>query len=481
MTTDARVDVRVDRPPNPDGDHVLYWMVAARRARSSPALERALHHARTLKRPLLVLEALRLGYRWASVRLHQFVVQGMADNARAFADAGVRYHAYVEPEAGHGKGLLAALAQRAAVVVTDDFPCFFLPRMLDAATAQLSVRLEAVDGNGVLPLSAAPRAFTTAASFRRHLHKTLRPWLRQLPDPEPLRGYDLGWAEVPAEVASRWPHAGAWLSDPASVRSLPLDGLGAGPLVGGAVAGERAMEAFLEERLQRYPQRNHPDEDVASGLSPWLHFGHVSAAELVRRVLVREEWTEERLGPVTGSRAGWWGCSEAAESFLDEAITWRELGYVFCRHVPTYARFASLPEWARTTLAHHASDPRPEIYDLEELAAAGTDDPIWNAAQRQLLAEGRIHNYLRMLWGKGVLRWSASPEAAWERLIELNNRYALDGRNPNSYSGIGWVFGRFDRAWGPERPIFGKVRYMTSDSTRRKLRLKSYLERWRRR
>jgi deoxyribodipyrimidine photo-lyase len=159
-------------------------------------------------------------------------------------------------------------------------------------------------------------------------------------------------------------------------------------------------------------------------------------------------------------------------------VTWRELGYNVCATTPAYDRYESLPAWARETLAEHASDPRKHVYTLRQFETARTHDELWNAAQNQLRMEGRMHNYLRMLWGKQVLHWSESPQAALEILIELNNKYALDGRNPNSYSGIFWVLGRHDRPWGPERPIFGKVRTMTSDTTRRKLKVGDYIERW---
>jgi deoxyribodipyrimidine photo-lyase len=159
-------------------------------------------------------------------------------------------------------------------------------------------------------------------------------------------------------------------------------------------------------------------------------------------------------------------------------VTWRELCYHYAHHRPDHSSFSSLPDWARATLLEHASDPRPFTYTLEQFEDAATHDEIWNAAQRQLRESGRIHNYLRMLWGKKILHWTSSPEEAWAILVELNNRYAIDGRDPNSYGGIGWVLGRFDRAWGPERPIFGKVRYMSSKNARRKLRLRGYLERW---
>ena len=167
--------------------------------------------------------------------------------------------------------------------------------------------------------------------------------------------------------------------------------------------------------------------------------------------------------------------SPAAEAFLDELVTWRELGRNFAFRREDVDRWESLPPWALATLDRHRDDPRPFRYDLAAFAAAETHDPLWNAAQRQLLREGRIHNYLRMLWGKKILEWSASPEAALEVMTELNNRHALDGRDPNSYAGIFWVLGRYDRPWGPERPVFGTVRYMSSDNTARKLKVRGYL------
>jgi deoxyribodipyrimidine photo-lyase len=479
MTPQTRILARNDAPVRAQRDHVLYWMIAARRTRHSFALDRALEHARSLGKPLLVLEGLRREYPHASERHHRFVVQGMAVSRARFEAAGVRYHPWVEAEAGEGAGLLEALASRAAVVVTDHWPCLFLPRMVAAAAARLDVRLEAVDGNGLLPLSTVDRDFTRAHSFRRHLHKRLPPHLEEFPLADPLRGYDLGQAVLPEEVARRWPAADGLLDAPARVSELGLGGPSPVALVGGAEVGAEVLERFVAERLGAYGEgRNHPDEDGASGLSPWLHFGHVGAHQVAAAVLEHEGWSPDDLGAPTGSREGWWGVSAGPEAFLDELVTWRELGHVFTHRRDDYDRYDGLPEWARSTLEEHADDPRPHLYELEAFEAAETHDALWNAAQRQLVREGRIHNYLRMLWGKKILHWTRSPREALQVMLTLNDRYAVDGRDPNSYSGIGWVLGRFDRAWGPEREVFGKVRYMTSASTRRKLRVKRYLERW---
>jgi deoxyribodipyrimidine photo-lyase len=482
-----RIAVRNEQPIRADGDWVLYWMVASRRTRHSFPLQRAVHWARELDRPLIVLEALRAGYPWASARHHRFIIDGMRDNAAHLEGRPVVYHPYVEPRAGAGAGLLEALAGRACVVVTDDYPCFFIPRMQAAAAARLDVRLEAVDGNGLLPLRATDKVFKRAFDFRRFLRKTLVPHLGAAPAADPIGRKELRRLPgIPPEIAKRWPAAPSALldgSDPALLAALPID-QSVGPVAtrGGALAGAERLAAFVAQDLDRYgDDRNHPDTDVASRLSPYLHYGHVGAHQALAAVAEREGWspdmadTGSRKGKPGGER-GWWGMGEAACAFLEELVTWREIGFNMCHLREDYDAFESLPGWALETLAEHAGDEREHVYTLEQLASARTHDEIWNAAQRQLRRDGRIHNYLRMLWGKLILQWTGSPRQAFEVMVELNNRYALDGRDPNSYSGIFWVLGRYDRAWGPERPIFGKVRYMTSRSTRSKLKLKRYLE-----
>ena len=493
-------------PLRADRDYVLYWMIAQRRSCWNFALQHAIDHARELRKPLVVFEALRCGHRWASDRSHRFVVDGMRDNAADFARAGVAYYPYVEPAHDAGRGLLQALAARATVVLTDEFPCFFLPRMVAAAATKLDVRLEVVDGNGIVPLATTPGAFTSAYAFRRFLHANLRPHLEAMPQPAPLRGVRLpqlsalpsasgaadggaaasGAADSPTpwagEIALRWPPATAaqLRGDADALAGLPIDhGVSPASRRGGSVVAARALDAFVAKIARYADEHSQPEADVTSGLSPYLHFGHVSAHAVVRAVLEREDWTRRDLSPRgSGQRQGWWGTSAAAEAFLDQVVTWRELGYVFNWHRRYYDRWESLPDWARATLDAHRSDPRQYVYDLDALTTAQTHDALWNAAQTQLVREGRIHNYMRMLWGKKIVEWSPSPDAALEVMIELNNRFAVDGRNPNSYSGIAWVLGRFDRPWAPQRPIFGVVRWMSSDNTARKLRVRDYVRRW---
>ena len=468
-------------PVRTDGEVVLYWMIASRRTSWNFGLERATEWAQELDKPLLIFEPLRCGYRWASERLHRFVIQGMAANAHRLASTRAAYYPFVERGHGEGQGLLEALAERAAVVVTDDFPCFFLPRMVAAAAERLPVRLEQVDSNGLLPLRATDRVFLRAVDFRRYLQKTLHQHLDAFPRRNPLaRATFPALDRLPGALTRRWPASDvlALAADPNAFAELPIDhSVRAVSYEGGAAAAGRALRRFLADRLGRYAEaRNDIGDRSTSELSPYLHFGHISAHEIFAAVTGAEDWTPAKIfHKATASRRGWWGTGEPAESYLDQLLTWREIGFNMCALLANSDRYASLPAWARQTLEDHLVDPRPYVYSLEEFESAATHDELWNAAQRELVREGRIHNYLRMLWGKKILEWTAHPRDALEVMIELNNKYAVDGRDPNSYSGIFWCLGRYDRAWGPERPIFGKIRFMSSDNTHRKLDAKSYM------
>lgn len=476
-----------DIPIRTGGHHVLYWMTAFRRAKWNHSLDRAVALAQEHEKPLLVLEALRTGYPWASDRLHRFIIDGMHDNAQAFRGTAATYYPYLEEEEGAGSGLLEELAKDAVAVVTDDFPCFFLPRMVAAAgrkLAKLHCRLEAIDGNGLYPMRDTDRVFTRAMDFRRHLQKRLPEFFDDKPSASPLAGVTLPTFDMPKKVLEKWPRARDSLLDGSEgMECFPIDhSVAVAPDRGGSVAADARMEEFFSKRLAKYSDRNQPDADAASGLSPYLHFGHISVHQIFWKLAEVEQWTPKKVARsvANGKREGYWKMSSNAEDFLEEILTWREIGYNMCALTDEkhYTSIDSLANWTQISMEEHKSDPRPVTYTLEELEGAKTGDEIWNAAQRQLVAEGRIHNYLRMLWGKKVLQWSKTYQEALDTLIHLNNKYALDGRNPNSYSGIFWVFGRYDRAWGPVRPIFGKIRYMTSDSTRRKLKLDKYLAKY---
>lgn len=471
-----------DIPTRSDGDYVVYWMVGSRRLRSNFALQHAVESARMLHKPLIILEALRCDYPWASDRLHRFVMDGMADHAAALAGTPVAYFPYVERARGEGKGLLAELARAACLVVTDDFPSFFIPRMLEAAGRRITARLDAVDANGLLPMRGTEKVFLTAFAFRSHVQGTFRESLTAWPDA--IAFDDLPQAAIPAGIRDRWhPTPVATLQAPeALIASLPIDhAVSAAPVRGGATAAARTLTRFVGERLAKYvDDHSHPDADATSGLSPYLHFGHISAHDVFEALMTAERWTSRKLGTGRrGHREGWWGASANAEAFLDQLITWRELGYNMCALRPDdYDAFDSLPAWARATLDKHDGDAREFTYSREEFAQAGTHDAVWNAAQLQLVATGTCHNYMRMLWGKKILEWSASPDEALATMIDLMNRFAVDGRNPNSYTGYFWTLGRYDRPWAPERDVFGTIRFMSSANTVKKLRMKQYLATW---
>jgi deoxyribodipyrimidine photo-lyase len=460
--------------------YVLYWMLAQRRSTSNFALERAAQWAEHLKLPLVILESLTLVYEYASPRQHVFLLQGMADNQKRLAKKPVFYYPFVEKTPGERGDLLRALASQAAVVVVDEFPMAMHQELIEDAARDFTCKFESVDSCGLLPLRATDVTFPTAFAFRRFLQKNLREHLEVFPKVDPLAKFSLPVAKIDERILSRWPVADpekllaeqSWMNElPLLHEVTPVD------TCGGTSAAEKSLRDFLDFKLPHYAdERNQPEQDFSSGLSPYLHFGHISVHQVFAELAKRESWSIDKLADnVAGKKEGWWGMERNAESFLDELITWREVGYNFTHLREDYKEFSSLPPWALKTLNEHRKDKRKWIYSKVEFENSATHDSLWNAAQTQLRREGKIHNYLRMLWGKKILEWSESPEAALELMIELNDQWALDGRDPNSYSGIMWCLGRYDRPWFPEREIFGQIRYMSSENTARKVKVKNYI------
>ncbi len=455
-------------------------MIASRRLRWNFALQHAVEQAAALRRPLVILEALNCDYPWASDRLHGFVIEGMAANAREAGRSAATYYPYIEPARGRGRGLIKALSARACGIVTDHYPAFFLPAITRRAAEQSACRLESVDSHTLIPLAAHGRIFTSARSYRAFVQRELRQHLGEFPEERPLKRLprSLRLEGLPARIAARWPAAdGATLDRPAqALARLPLDH-SIRPVAprGGSAAGTKVLKRFLADALPRYAEdRNDPDAECTSRLSPYLHFGHTSVFEVFSALMAQEKWTTRRLAARGGgARDGWWGVGDGANAFLDQLVVWRELAFNGCEYVADFTRFSSVPEWARTTLRAHRSDKRRR-YDLATLEAAATHDGVWNATQRQLMAEGWFHGYLRMLWGKKMLEWAPDPQTALDWMESLMNRYSLDGRDPISYASFTWVMGRYDRPW-PRRPVFGTVRYMSSESARRKLKMKQFL------
>ncbi len=469
-----------DQPIAKSGEFVLYWMQMQRRFFHNHSLDYAIKCANELSKPLVVYEGLRLDYPWASVRLHQFILEGMKDNAAFAKKLGFTYWPFVETPKNPGRGLLSRLAARAALVVTDDFPCFIIPGQSARFASWVDRAVIAVDSNSVVPLRLLGAAPYAAAHLRPRIHKQFAAAFEQRSAAKPKAATpDASRIDPGFEVAA--------LDDPAGlVAKLPVDQTvkAVSEKAGGTTAARARLKAFIKKGLPVYAEHRSdpmpPSAFHGSGLSPYLHFGHIGIEEVVMSTLeATGGYVPVRLHlEKAGKREGFFGEDVNANSFLDEALTWRDVGYVWHVHrrEDTKSLQTALPKWAYATLHMHAGDKREFVYDLAQWESASTHDPLWNAAQRELVATGGIHNYLRMLWGKKVIEWSRTPEEAYQTLVHLNNKYALDGRNPNSYTGILWCFGLFDRPWAPQRNVLGQIRYMSSGNTAKKFKLGPYLD-----
>ncbi len=426
------------------GQYVLYWMQSSQRATHNEALQLAIAEADELGLPVLVALVLIPGYPGANERHYRFMVEGWPELQQALAERGIA----VACRLGEPVEVVCALARRAALVVTD---CGYL-RHHRAWYAQLAERLPCplvqVEANIVVPLAAASAKEEYAArTLRPRIHRRLAEFLTLAGDVWPRHSAPEGLAE-----------AGP-LATPDALAQLPdLDrSVLAATLHGGETAAYARLSQFLEHRLERYAEaRNDPGLDGSSHLSPYLHLGQVSPVEVAHRV-----------GQVGG---------RGAEAFIEELVVRRELAINYCAHNPAYDSCAGLPSWAQRTLAEHQCDPRPHLYDVQTLGAGATHDAFWNAAQDELVLTGQMHGYMRMYWGKKVLEWSATPAEAFETLVHLNDRYELDGRDPNGYAGIAWCLGKHDRPWAP-RPVLGTVRYMSAAGLARKFDMNAYLAR----
>jgi deoxyribodipyrimidine photo-lyase len=438
-------------------DYVLYWMQMYRRPDDNAALAYAIERANELGLPCLVYEALRPDYPHASDRFHTFVLESACDVAEGLRARGLRHVFFLPKTTAEARGVLTKLAARAALVVTDDFPSFIIPEQSGSLARRAGCPVVAVDDCAAIPLALFPKDELGARTLRPRIRRVEDAWLTPLVEPAP---------RVEAPTRLDLPFEPVFLDRaaiPALVASCAVDHTVAPcpGLPGGAVAARARAERFLARGLSGYAvDRNDPSRDGTSGLSPYLHFGMISARRLA--ILAR------------GADGG---AAEGPAAFLEQLIVRRLLAYTFARNNARHREFAALPAWARKTLAEHATDPRAADVTLEELTEARSPDPLWNAAQLELRARGVIHGYARMLWGKLPLTWMKEPEAAHAALVHLNDRFALDGRDPDGYANIGWCFGLHDRPW-PSRKIYGAVRCMTSNSARRKLDFEGYIETW---
>ncbi len=471
----SRLSRANELPIDRAGEYVLYWMTSFRRLTHNHALDYAVRCANELKKPLVVFEALRYDYPWASERFHCFIMEGMRENRNVAKGLGLTYWPFVATPESPGKGLLSELCKTACLVVADDDRCFVAPEYLAAASRKVKRAVFAVDSNSIVPLSLLGNAVSAAAHLRPRIHKVFAEAWRHRAQSKVVAMEHNTIVSPPFEV---------WDGElEKTLAKLPIDRkVARNPLiVGGASEARKHLKHFLANKLPRYADDRSspasPEDGFVSGLSPYFHFGHISIEEVVSDVLQSAYGTLDIELGKSGKRDGFYGTNPNVNGFLDQAITWRDVGHQWhwTRRLDTVSLEKALPVWALATLTKHATDKRAYLYSREEFEGASTHDRLWNAAQTELVRTGTMQNYLRMLWGKKVIEWSATPEDAYQTLVHLNNKYALDGRDPNSYAGILWCFGLFDRPWAPERTALGSVRYMSSDNTAKKFKVDGYL------
>ena len=436
--------------PRP-GDYVLYWMQNAQRAEHNPALEHAARRANGLGLPLLVCFGLTDDYPGANLRHYRYMLEGLAEVESSLARRGIGFVLrHGEPD----RVALELSADAAAVVVDRGYM-----RLQKRWRASVAEKLDGacpftqVEGEVVVPVDLA-------SDKREYAARTIRPKINRQRDRFLV---ELRTTPLDRDAGNLSIEGGLDLSDvPALCDELKLD-REAGPVSrffpGGTTAAKTRLRRLLDRGFEDYAaHRNQPETNDLSYLSMALHFGQVSPVEAVLTAL--ERYPE----------------GENTEDFLEEVIVRRELTHNYVHHTPRdYDSYSALPDWARKTLAEHAGDEREYLYTREQFEAAETHDEYWNAAMREMKFTGYMHNYMRMYWGKKILEWTPSPEEGNAITRAINDKYFLDGRDPNSYANVNWIYGLHDRPW-TERPVFGKTRYMNANGLRRKCDIDAYVE-----
>ncbi len=425
---------------------VIYWMSRDQRTRDNWALLYAQDLAVRAKAPLVVVFCLVPEFLGAAPRSYAFMLEGLRGVESNLVKRRIAFHLL----RGTPEEVLPRFTRtiQAGALVTD-FDPLQLKRLWKSGVARLiEIPFYEVDAHNIVPCwVASPKQEYGAYTLRPKIQRLLSEFLEDFP---PLRKHPFFLKEATKETD--WPRVIAALAaDPA--------GLSLNAFRSGEKAARRTLKAFLENRLPAYdPNRNDPLENGQSGLSPYLHFGQIAAQRVAREV-------QQCAAPAQSKKA-----------FLEELIVRRELADNFCFYNPCYDLVEGFPAWARATLDRHRRDPRDYLYTRKQFELARTHDDLWNAAQREMVRTGKMHGYLRMYWAKKILEWTPSPEEALKIAITLNDRYELDGRDPNGYTGIAWSLGGVhDRPWG-ERPIFGKIRYLSSNGCKSKFDVKGYIQ-----
>ncbi len=435
-----------------NGRYVLYWAQMNRRVESNHALSFAVEMANELNLPVLLYEGLTCSYPYSSDRFHTFLLEGVPGTARRLSALGIGYVFHLRRRRSDSNDTLYRLAADAAALVTDDYPVFVTREHNRSVPDKLAIPYYAVDSSCIVPMSHFTKQEYAAYTIRPKIKKVLEACLQPV-----------ARLRVKCRFSGALPalHTDVTVNNiPELVSSCEIDHSIAPSteIRGGRDEAEGRLRHFLDHNLRRYARfSREPSARATSGLSPYLHFGRISSLEVA--LAVREYAAEHKL---------------IADEFLEELIVRRELAFNFARFSPALDSLDALPDWARTTLAKHARDRRDPYYSREQFGRAATHDALWNATQTELLTRGVIHGYYRMYWGKKIMEWSTTHEDALATMIYLHDRYALDGRDPNTYTNILWCFGLHDRPWS-ERPIFGMTRYMTLEGMKRKTNVDAYI------
>lgn len=446
LSEGPRVTVRKAGPPDPDGACVVYWMQRAQRAFDNPALDLTVELGNELQKPVVVFFAPVPFYPHANLRHFGFLAAGIPDIVEGLARRRIGFVLRRYPD--HSLRRFCEEV-KAAIVIGDENPLRETEEWRCRATQKLRVPLWTVDADVIVPSRLFEKEHYAARTIRPRIQELLPQYL----------------------VASKNPRARTPWHPPSGLASHPLtEDFGREWKIdrsiqkptewrGGSKQGLRALRAFVRKKLSNYPEdRNHPELDGTSRLSPYLHFGHLGPHTVALAI------QKASVSP------------KAKAAFLEQLIVRRELAVNFVRFNPSYDSMECREPWADRSMARHAGDPRPALYNEQQLEGAETHDPLWNAAQKQMVLTGWMHNYLRMYWAKKVLEWSPSVAVAYQRAVWLNDCYELDGRDPNGYAGIAWALvGKHDRPW-PGRAVFGTVRYMSLASTQKKFDAQKFIE-----
>jgi deoxyribodipyrimidine photo-lyase len=450
-SNNSRVTVRREGIPDRDGRCVVYWMQRAQRGVDNHAVDLATKIANLLGLPLVVYFAGISNFPHANLRHYAFLNQGLPDIE---ADLAARNISFVMRRAPHESHEQLLADVQAAFLIGDENPMREPERWRKHLASRIKIPFWTVDTDVVVPSKLMERAQYGAYTIRPRLYRLL---------PEYLHAYENLHAE------HEWKRPRGFQADSVyedMTRGWPDFDRSVAPVEawkGGSHAALKRLKLFTGRLLEDYDaQRNHPEIDGTSCMSPYLHFGHIGPIQIALAVEAAV-----RANPTLRA---------ARDSYFNELIVWRELAINFVRYTPKYDSPECAESWAKTTIAEHARDEREHLYTLRQLENAQTYDDLWNAGQIQMVRHGWMHNYLRMYWAKKILEWTPDVATAMKYAIYLNDKYFLDGRDPNGYAGIAWaILGKFDRAWG-ERPTFGKIRYMSRASTGKKFDSKRYIQ-----